>query len=49
MPSKKFEIPDMELYCEKCETTNYIYSDMKPPYKCNECGSVLEFDENEAQ
>jgi hypothetical protein len=24
---KKFEVPDFELYCEKCETTNFFYSD----------------------
>ena len=39
---KTFEIPDMELYCEKCKTTNYIYCDMKPPCKCDNCGAELE-------
>ena len=38
---KYFELPEQELYCEKCETTNYIYDDMKPPYKCDNCGSLL--------
>jgi ribosomal protein S27E len=41
----KFEIPHLELYCEKCDTSNFIYSDMKPPYKCDDCGSFLEIDE----
>jgi len=38
----KFEVPDAELFCEKCETTNFIYNDMKPPYKCDSCGAELE-------
>jgi transcription initiation factor IIE alpha subunit len=46
---KKFEVPDLELYCSECNTTNYIYFDMEPPYKCDNCGSPLEFDENEAR
>ena len=37
----KFETPEQELYCEKCETTNYIYNDMKAPYKCDCCGEEL--------
>jgi hypothetical protein len=37
----KFEVPDGELYCEKCGTNNFIYNDMKPPYKCDHCGSPL--------
>ena len=37
-----FEIPELELFCEKCETTNFIYDDMKPPYKCDNCGAELE-------
>ncbi|GHV61823.1 hypothetical protein AGMMS49587_06960 [Spirochaetia bacterium] len=41
---KKFEVPDKELYCEKCGTTNYIYEDMQPPYKCDNCGKILEDD-----
>ena len=36
-----FEIPDLELYCENCETTNFIYADMEPPYKCDQCGTAL--------
>jgi len=39
---KNFEVPDEQLYCEKCGTTNYIYSDMKPPYKCDNCGTELD-------
>ena len=38
---KKFEVPNGEIYCEKCGTTNFIYDDMKPPYKCDNCGSPL--------
>ena len=44
---KTFEVPDMELFCEKCETTNYIYSDMEPPYKCDNCGAELQDTDNE--
>jgi ribosomal protein S27E len=42
-PSKemKFETPDKTLYCEKCGTTNYIYSGMKMPYTCDNCGGPL--------
>ena len=39
---KKFEVPDGQLYCKKCGTTNFIYYDMKPPYKCDDCGSPLD-------
>jgi len=42
MMEKHFEKPEGYAYCEKCETTNYIYDDMKPPYKCDGCGSLLE-------
>jgi hypothetical protein len=31
-----------ELYCEKCETINFIYEDMKPPYKCDQCNTCLD-------
>ncbi|GHV95054.1 hypothetical protein AGMMS50293_13740 [Spirochaetia bacterium] len=37
----QFETPDKTLYCKKCGTTNYIYSDMPPPYKCDNCGGPL--------
>ena len=39
---KTFEIPDMELFCEKCGTTNFIYDDMKAPYLCDDCGAELD-------
>ena len=38
---KSFEVPKGQLYCEKCGTTNFIYDDMDPPYKCDDCGAVL--------
>ena len=38
----KFDIPEHQLYCEKCGTTNYFYSDNKPPYHCDNCGNELE-------
>jgi ribosomal protein S27E len=41
---KTFEVPDGEICCEKCGTTNFIYSDMKPPYKCDDCGVPLDAD-----
>jgi ribosomal protein S27E len=41
---KTFEVPDGEICCEKCGTTNFIYSDMKPPYKCDDCGASLDAD-----
>ena len=42
-PSKmEFDTPALELYCEKCETTNFFYDDNKPPYHCDRCGSELE-------
>ena len=37
----RFEISVKELYCEKCETTNFIYDDMEEPYKCDDCGAEL--------
>jgi len=27
---KKFEVPDLELYCEKCGTMNFFYDDDAP-------------------
>jgi len=36
-----FEIPEAEIYCKKCKTSNFIYNDMKPPYKCDNCGAEL--------
>ena len=39
---KSFEVPDGQLYCEKCKTTNFIYDDMKPPYKCDNCNTLLD-------
>jgi ribosomal protein S27E len=39
---KTIEVPDGEICCEKCGTTNFIYSDMKPPYKCDDCGAPLD-------
>jgi len=39
---KSFEVPKGQIYCEKCGTTNFIYDDMNPPYKCDECGIVLD-------
>ena len=37
---RSFKVPDGELYCE-CGTTNFIYEDMKPPYKCDNCKTLL--------
>jgi ribosomal protein S27E len=39
---EKFDVPELELYCEKCRTTNFFYSDNKPPYKCDNCGELLD-------
>ena len=39
---KTFEVPKGQLCCEKCGTTNFIYDDMTPPYKCDECGAVMD-------
>ena len=38
---KTFEVPELQLLCEKCGTTNYFYSDNKPPYHCDNCGKEL--------
>ncbi|MCL1993248.1 MAG: hypothetical protein FWG66_09910 [Spirochaetes bacterium] len=38
----KFEVPDHQLYCEKCGTTNFFYYDNKPPYYCDNCKSPLD-------
>ena len=40
--NKTFEVPDAEVLCEECGTTNYFYSDDKPPFRCDNCGVVLE-------
>ena len=37
----KFERPKYELFCEKCDTTNFIYDDMKEPYQCDNCKAPL--------
>jgi hypothetical protein len=39
---KKFEVPELELFCEKCGTTNYFYDDNKPPYYCDNCKNPLD-------
>ena len=39
---KSFEVPEGQLYCEKCGTTNFIYVDMNPPYKCDNCGVIMD-------
>jgi len=41
MENMEFDTPTLELYCEKCETTNYFYEDNKPPYICDCCGAEL--------
>ena len=41
----KFDTPTLELYCEDCGTTNFFYSDNKPPYLCDSCGAELNEDE----
>jgi len=41
----KMEVPEHCLYCEKCKTTNYIYSDNNSPLICNHCGEKLLKDE----
>ena len=38
----EFETPSLELFCEKCETTNFFYNDNEPPYICDCCGAELE-------
>jgi hypothetical protein len=43
---KKFEVPELELYCKKCGTTNFFYSDNKPPYICDNCGEPLDADKD---
>jgi len=35
--NKIIELPIGEIYCIDCETTNFFYSDDKPPYKCARC------------
>ena len=40
--NQKFEIPQCSIYCDKCRTTNFIYEDMKVPYKCDNCGRLLD-------
>ncbi|MCL2243176.1 MAG: hypothetical protein FWC03_01755 [Treponema sp.] len=37
----EFDTPDLELYCEKCGTTNFFYDDNEPPYLCDSCGAEL--------
>ncbi|MDR2568683.1 MAG: hypothetical protein LBD23_00110 [Oscillospiraceae bacterium] len=37
----EFEIPEYGLFCEKCETTNYIYKNNQSPLKCDNCGEDL--------
>ena len=39
---KKFEIPEHQLYCEKCSTTNFFYYDNEPPYRCDNCKNPLD-------
>jgi hypothetical protein len=39
---KKLEVPELELFCEKCGTTNYFYDDDKPPYHCDNCKNTLD-------
>jgi ribosomal protein S27E len=39
---KAFDTPSTQLLCEKCGTTNYIYSDDKQPYLCDTCGTELD-------
>jgi ribosomal protein L37E len=52
---KNIEVPDGQICCEKCGTTNFIYNDMKPPYQCDDCGfpldaaSIIEIDLDELQ
>ena len=39
---KTFEIPVLEVFCEKCEecgTANYFYDDDSPPFRCDNCGA----------
>jgi len=36
-----FDTPTLEIYCEKCETTNFFYEDNEPPYICDNCGAEL--------
>ena len=37
-----FDVPNVELFCEKCETTNYFYKDNLSPFLCDVCGIELE-------
>jgi HEPN domain-containing protein len=39
---KKLEVPELELYCTQCETTNFFYDDNKPPYHCDNCKNPLD-------
>jgi ribosomal protein S27E len=39
-----FRIPEGSIFCEKCETTNFIYDDMKKPLECDNCGEFLNED-----
>jgi Zn finger protein HypA/HybF involved in hydrogenase expression len=44
--NKKFEVPEFELYCEKCGTTSFFYDDNKQPYKCDNCGKLLDVEKD---
>ena len=42
MAKMEFENPKLQLYCEKCGTSNYYYTGEWAPYYCNECGKWLD-------
>lgn len=44
-----FEVPEKELYCEKCETTNYIYENIDMPHECDNCGELLKENDPDAE
>jgi len=37
----EFEIPILEIVCEKCNAANYFYDDDPEPFYCDECGMKL--------
>ena len=40
---KTFEVPDAQVLCKSCGTTNYFYDDNKPPFRCDNCGKIFDY------
>ena len=40
---KIFEIPNVNVLCEKCGTTSYFYDYDRPPFRCEKCGIVFKY------